>query len=396
MPSGFTFKERTAENGDSLQSFMFSQEGGGASGLWGVDIPSPSGTTAATIEEAVKDIIGYTNPFTGTQQLQRTLPYTNPAFPQLTAFRIASIQGVGQKNARVVPARGTNIPGGARPISDFLCYGHYDFKVDFSTRNYPMLPDLFFAPKRGTYAPPPPSSSVTASTAPAQPATINFQYAPEWGRFCDWEYTPQNNSIQAQSGQFRFSRRGKKDGPVFNSPPWMYLPDLTLKIVLFQVPYRWITSSKSYIARPQWVGRINQNDWWNWRAGSLLYQGFNVKRFTPPFNDVEYYKDLTGSTYAAFAKLCDVELLFTFTGRKAFTSQEGPPDPYFTNWVAAGHNLQPFFGNVDGFTPGFHYVRGEDTGNPNQEWKWVPPWSSFPVEALFSDPDAAGGIPEGV
>lgn len=353
---------------DSETSFGFTNEGGVSSGVYQFkDV-----TSLDQLTQSITDILGYTKAAgSGTQKLDRKCPATHPAEPWLYANSINALLGKGSGNAQKVGAAANPVPGNPPPLcTEFALYKDYLAKVGFATRPYNVLDNDQIPVIEGEWYP---DYSDTA---------FEFNYAAEWIRYTDWTITPQNNTIQGQTGAMRFPTL--PGTPTFTSPPWMYLPDGILTFTWYQVPYRYVTSQKSYIANRNWRGRINQNDWYNWKAGSLLYLNYAVKKYNQPNGEVETQTDWDFNYWTQFAKLCDIEFTFLYTDR---TPGSTPPTPFYNNWVAAGHNLLPYLP-----TRTFEYATSFNLNAPSDQSEWVPPWASFPFEILFSDPDAPGGI----
>jgi len=368
---------------DARCNFQFDQTGGSGKAFYHTPIGS-----APNIQQIIFDVLGYTNPTGngGSQALNRLLPVTHPKCPYLYGNRITSLIGKGSGNAvRVSPVQPSNPAIGANPIAQFFQYQQYEIGVDFASRPYPILTNAAF------------SAIQSGSWAKKDGTTETFTYATEWSRYTDYDYFPQDNTIQGQQGNMSLVTTGTAtDSVPFTSPPWMWLPDQILKVKWYQVPYRFITSSNSYIAggpNRNWRGRVNQNAWWNWPAGSLLYMGYSVHKYTPPFNDVDTYPTYTSVGDGAmtvlgdlvnYSRLCDIELTFLYTNRYRSGSLGGTITN--GNYIPQGHNLLPNLGDNK-----FYYAvrnpKGATTGDRNNP----PAWYSFPVEALFSDPDAAGG-----
>lgn len=366
-----TYLETTDDN--SVQAFGFSSEGGAATGTYQFGDKDSPVTRIEELQSAVEDILGTTNTdVNGSPNLRRKLPCTHPAFPYLYASQISGMVGMGSKDAEKVAEVVPPITGNPQAIADkFNLYKRYQIKTNFGTRNYTILPDEQVSNQSGSWFP----KGTLASSSPT-----SFTYAPEWIRYTDYEVVPQNNTIQGQTGSFTF-RGGTPDGKVFTSPPWMYLPDSVIKFTWYQVPYRYITSENSYIANRGWLGCVNQNDWYNWEAGHLLYLSYNVKKYSQPTLRTQTTEDYNGNSWTSYSKLCDIEFTFLYTSR---TPNFTPPDPDQGNWVYAGHNLLPYFP-----TRGFYIATaGQKSDGPD---KWIPAWDSAPFECLFSDPDAEGG-----
>lgn len=377
---------------DSRCSFAADQTGGTARAFYY--------NTSPDLQSALKELLGYTNPFHSLNRpsLDRTLPVTHPKFPWMYASRLVSLVGKGTGGAsRVAPTTPSNPAIGAKPIADYLAYRQYEIGVEFSSRPYPVLANEAFTGK------------VTDGKWYTRDGTPNtFTYSPEWVRFADFDYTPQDNTVQGQQGSFTvWGVSGKTGGIPFNNPPWMWLPDQLLTIRMYGFPFRYITSPNSYIAgtpNRNWRGRVNQNPWWFWPAGSLLYLGYSVHKYTPPTSDIEtYYSYLpTGADPAAtgplinYARLCDITLTFLYTTR--YKSGSLGADILNKNHIAAGHNLLPYLPD-NSFryatrtplksSPPFPEAQAGTLGTASVQNP--PAWYSFPAEVLFTDPDASGG-----
>jgi hypothetical protein len=381
MPN-FVYNEKHDDN--AVTNFSFDMTGGSAKAYYYLNTVDSS-----TVQYAVQDILGYTYPFAtnkpgqspANQSMSRLIPTTHPKFPYMYASKIASFVGQGVSRAiRQTGSAPSNPSIGYRPIADYEVYlgeNAYEVGVEFTSRPYPILQDGSFSP------------ALNGQWFTKNGSQNNFTYSPEWVRYVDYDFFPQENTIQGQTGQLNLVISGNTDGFVpFTSPPWMWLPDQILKVRWFQVPWRYITSTNSYIAggpNRNWRGRINQNAWWNWPAGSLLYLGYNVTKYTPPTNDIQSLPtgDPNFASSINYARLCDIELNFLLTNRY----QSGSLGATITNknYVAAGHNLLPNLADNN-----FYYaVRSVTT--PPQTVQTAPAWLSFPLEALFSDPDVAGG-----
>lgn len=367
---------------DARTNYQFDVTGGSAKAYYYTRLGlSPD------LHDIIKEIYGYTNPFStaGQYRLSRRIPKTHPKFSYLYAQRISSLIGKGSATAvREPPTYPTNPAMGNNPIADYFKYQQYEVGVDFSTRPYPIIADTDF------------TASFAGSWYKRDGTLDNFTYAPEWVRYTDYDYFPQDNTIQGQQGSMSLwgIPAPAPDHIPFQSPPWMWLPDMQLKINWYQVPYRYITSANSYIAPTEnrnWRGRVNQNWFWNWAPGSLLYMSYSVKKYTPPTPDIGTYASWTGALDAKallgnllnYERLCDIELTFLYTNRY----RSGSLGAVITNknHVPAGHNVLPNLADNK-----FYYATRTPIGG-TESVQNPPAWLSFPLEALFSDPDVAGG-----
>lgn len=202
--------------------------------------------------------------------------------------------------------------------------------------------------------------------------TVTSYYASEWERYTDVEYNGMVEQIQGQQGQM-ILRRGDASAPngyTFPGMPTMRVARAVVLVRWYQVPYRYVDSTNSFIQKYQ--GKINQNVWRGNPVGSLLYDSYRCKRYTPPFPNAEALE--SGGLAFTADKMCDIE----FTFLKVMRTTPSAPTPSNTNWKAAGHNLLPWFGDRK-----FYYAVAQNASTSLQ----VPPYLSFPFELLFSDPD---------
>lgn len=383
---------------DARSNFQFDQTGGSGKAYYYVGLSDGSSSSSIggypDIQEVVRDIIGYTAPVATGVGLRRVIPATHPRCPYLYATKISSIIGKGSGTARRTPPTPASNPIiGVKPLADYYHFKQYEVGVDFASRPYPVLADSAIDA----------DGVQVGSWVPRDGSAADvFTYSTEWARFTDYDYFPQDNQIQGSVGNMSLlgvpvAPGGAPGNPIpFTSPPWMFLPDQLLKIKWYQVPYRFITSSNSYIASTpnrNWRGRVNQNAWWNWPAGSLLYLGYSVIKYTPPTMDVGMYLSYTSAgsgpetiltATVNYERLCDIELTFLHTNRFRSGSLGGAIAN--GNYIPSGHNLLP---NVaDGK---FYYGVRNPKGAPAGDLQNPPAWYSFPVEALFRDPDVSGG-----
>jgi hypothetical protein len=377
------FQYLEAMEDDARCNFQFDQTGGSGR------CPYMTPVGANDVQGMIQDILGYTNPTADSgglrYRLDRTIPRTHPKCPYLYAQRVSSVVGKGTRLAtRVAPTQPGNPSIGSRPMADYLQYSQYELMVEFASRPYPLVPNDAI------------TASYTGKWFARDGSANTFTYSPEWARYCDYDLTPTDNTVQGHQGGFclhSVTAIGSKTA--FNNPPWMWLPDQYLKVRWYQVPYRFITSNNSYIVPTEgrnWRGRINQNPWWKWPAGSLLYMGYSVTKYTPPTLEVGSTPSFVPTsssptntgTILNYERLCDVELTFLLTTRTIGSTSLGATVTN-KNYVQKGHNLLPNLADSK-----FYYATRtpplgtESVQNP-------PAWFSFPLEAMFTDPDVAGG-----
>lgn len=318
------------------------------------------------IQGAFAQILGATtdvNPG-GSAKLNRLLPLAHPMFPFWFATGISGLRGLGK------PTQIAADPDlEAAPFPTYALYPNYELTVEFSPLPYAVRPDSVIAVSSGTWAPPPPASGDQF-----------YQYAPEWQRFTDFEFVSKNDTITATQGLMRFktgsnAEPGDSGGRQFPAMPKMPLPNSIFRVYWYGVPIRYILSPNSYLRK--YRGMVNQIAWWTFQGktlfqpGELLYLGFQpTKTYTSPF------AQLMGWTNGdqTMAKYVNLAIDFLYTVRQV----NDAPAAAHPNYIVAGHNLNPYFPKRL-----FYYTVFDDKNNTN-----APAWFSFPVELLFTDPDA--------
>jgi hypothetical protein len=353
--------------------------------LWFLKTPDP-----AVLASTVKSILGYTTYAASTDgRLVRSVPLADPQFPWLYASNIPAIQGTGMRDVAdpsvFFEEYPSDFPRPAELIEPtYSKYPWWVITVESEPRPFVVVPDSAITVTVGNWF-------NFAGTSQ------DFNYVDEWTRFADWtsEVTPE--AVSGQLGNMQFRSMGQADGRNFASRPRMFLPNATLSVVWFGVPYRYLISPNSYIAghdpspargkggRP-WFGCINQNavTWFGqtFPVGSLLYLNYKVStRYPAAIDNLVPYGGLTGGAYGV-EKFVDITLNFMTTWRTA-PPGDLPADSGGPNFVMAGWNLQPWLRDRR-----FHYA----TSNPLETQR--PSHYSFPAELLFMDPDfeQPGGI----
>lgn len=378
------WKELVGDDG-SITTSGFSNEGGRSTGLWSLDNPTAldlvnsvtdllgsTGTVAADITSAATSNLSY-------GKVNRTLPKAHPQYPWLYCSAIQKIKGTGDytKAVPVLSAQSTT------PISGFALYEKYFYEVEF--RDFPgkMLANAAVPIGTCTY-------HDGSGGAP-----ITIRYAQEFYRFTSITQTPRQDFAVATQGAmaFRTSDGSAPGGTPFADAPRMLLPNQNLTVSWGRVPYRFVTSPKSYFSMA--IGTVNQNEFWGYAPGSLLFMGCTPSPYTPPipatdlgnFNTATLTESIlpwvpgVSFDYCSIdnSRLCNIDLHFILTNRQGTKV----PTPVNKNWIAAGHNLAPWWA-----TRGWYYPSSvppkPNEGNTSLQ---RPQWLSFPHELLFTDPD---------
>ena len=318
---------------------------------------------AAELEAAITELLGACRP-SGLGGLTRILPKAHPLFPWLYCERISNIQGLSPDLTASLAEESLEAPS----LDTFQGYARYRLTCEFLPRPYAILSDR--------------SVIVSlVSTANDAGTSNDVTVAQEWVRYLDVISEYKGELITAQQGMNAFWTNDTllpngKTAPGF---PRIYLPNGEVIMRWYQVPERYVSSRNSNLKK--YGGRVNQVAWDQWEAGELLYKGYRQKRYTPPV----LWSNLPGpndATIFGVEKLVDLEIVFEETARtigKAYT-------PSNNNWVANGHNLQPYLPDYK------FYYSGRSTADDivsTPGAKRYPTFLSFEIGLLFTDPDVA-------
>ncbi len=317
--------------------------------------------------------------------LSRRLPMSHPIRKGFYASGRPSLQGTGGKDivanqvpVALLPQLNPNAP------SVSILYPNYRLSVDFTPRLYNVWPDSYI-------------SSYSGGWYNFDSVASGFIYVDEWMRHTEVDYHPKDDWISyTLGGQMAFKAKVGSDpsgvnGAQYAQMPRIRMPNSTLKITWYQVPYRYVTSPNSYLEK--YKGRINQNGWWRWQPGALLFINYNPIRYQQPNpNSVGAYSINPSSVAGgplnpnpsptkypndSWAQTCDIEMDFILTRRYLQTGEIAIGSK--GNSVVGGHNLLPW-----GQDRNFHYAETLDPAGLGRNY---PFWLSAPFEILFSDPD---------
>ncbi len=355
------FRELTEEKGGPTRA-GFIPDGGKLTASY---LYTPEeGATADLLQAKILELVGNTNYGAGDGRLQRQLPKKYPFFSRLYCAGVPEVVGVGKPDTLAADDPDPHT------LPYYALYPQYVFKVDFTTRNYNLAEDDQI-------------SLVEDVWYDEQGNGVSIRYANEWLRFTDYKYEPQANFATAKYGQTVF-RTGTADPSgtnpnkvPFPGEPRVLLPDALVRFTWYMVPERYVTSPRSYLQR--FRGMINQTDWYRWKAGELLYLNFTPTRYTPPFPEQESVDGVLSDE-----KLVNIEFTFLET-KRTLDESLGLPEVSNRNFIAAGHNLMPWFK-----TRQFYYVTSQDRDHPDDPALQVPLFFSAPFPLLFTDPDAEG------
>lgn len=331
----------------------------------GPGINEAPGLIASDLQLLPQQILGTTSTSIGEGGLSRQLPLADGLYPWMYAESINGLRGIGLATQEP-PQLSTNTAS----LPGYALFQNYELTVTCTDRKYPVSPDTAIV-------------SATVNWTDAENTSQATPYWREWERFVDLTFDPKDQWIEQQRGASyfeTFSGLEPGNGQTTQQSIMMMMPDNILRLLWVGVPFRYVMSPNSYLTR--FRGRINQFEWAGppgaaeaglspFTAGSLLYIGFKPTIYNP-VNPV--LGTIAGNTIS-YSKLCDIEMFFLHTSREGDDLEAS-----VGNVIRAGWNLQPYLPHR-----AFYYIYSLDLAGLK-----FPPFYSFPVEILFSDPDAPG------
>ncbi len=317
----------------------------------------------------------------------RFMPLGHPVARSLVATSISGVRGAGKytmEPPRNDPFLG-NVPG-------FPLWEDYEIGIDYSAPLYPIRPDSFIKRLTGYYY-------------NRLGTRVKYYYANEWHRFTRWMETPDHEILGNKNAQMFFETSDNappgappnKTHTQFAGTPFQALPNSTVKVKWYQVPYSFVDSDYSYLANCP-IGVINQNPISlprpdgtskTYQAGTLLWGGFSYTDYYPsiPADGGQLFGLNLGFNES---KLVDIEMTFKRTTRDKFAlrvpSRARVGADANGNWILGGWNLQPV-SNIPFVYSYAHYVDSLNADTRLDKTKWFPTHFSFPFELFFSNPD---------
>lgn len=351
MPTNATTEiaaETIARVSPSKASFT---TGGGAAS---VDYIIP----VASLGEYIQNILGSVEK-AGDGSLKRKLPAAHPYYDWLYATQISNIEGItpnGLADAsnyqRIVQTH----------FKDVAIYKYYKLTVNFEPRPYLIIDDAALA----AYREQKPHYYNIANDF------TNYIDCKEWYRFVEISVEPGAELLTTAVNNFVFktqSTNAPHEAPITNQNGGgvgITISKPTVKLTWYFVPYEVVFSQNIQDAQ----GKVNQYSFFNFPAGSLLFKGVEVNKYSPPYQAIAQSPLFTRPEST---RLCDITFTFQlFTPSPNDVSSDIPTRSGFR--VAYGHNLIPFAGDLK-----FYYAELESgyTGSGR------PIYPSYPMEKLF-------------
>lgn len=348
MPTNAT-TEIAAEKIATISPSKASFSTGGGAATMEVVIPR------ASIGSYIQNILGSVEK-SADGSLKRKLPAAHPYYDWLYATRINNIEGItpdGLSDAsnyqRIIQNH----------FKDVAIYKYYKLTIEFEPRPYLIIDDTALAAFR---------EQKLHYYNLANDST-NYTDCKEWYRFVEISVEPGAELLTTAVNSFAFVTEGEGTPhgiPVSNQNGGgvsIIISKPTIKLKWYFVPYEIVFSSNIENA----LGKVNQYDFFNYTAGSLLFKGIEVDKYSPPYQAIAQSPLITRPEST---RLCDIT--FNFQLFAPSPNDVGTTIPTRTGFkVAYGHNLIPFPGDLK-----FHYSEMQSPGGR-------PIYPSYPMEKLF-------------
>lgn len=315
MPTNSTTEiaaEMTGRIGPSKSNFAV---GGGSASM---DFIVPRSGMGRLIQQ----ILG-TAEITAQGSLKRELPAAHPYYDWLYATRISNIEGVtldGLADAaqyqRIIQTH----------FKDLAIYENYKVTVEFEPRPYIIMPDdqvqAFWQVNVPNYY------NVANDFT-------NFTDCAEYRRFVEISIEPNAEFLSTAVNSFQYK---DSDAAINNaqinatngSGINIIVVKPTVKLTWYFVPYSMVFSSNITDA----LGKVNQYQFYGYPAGSLLFKGMEINKYSPPYQTVAQGQFASPET----TRMCDITFVFELFKQSSNDISAGIPAVSGYK-VAFGHNL---------------------------------------------------------
>jgi len=356
-----------------------------------------------------QEVLGYVliNPNNGA--LQRWSPMAHPQFRWLYADRISSIRGIGFVREDANDPSSALITGDTLASSSwqvippkYLIYDRYEITVEFAAKNYLAINDQTMdklaEDKIDDYK----ISGAWAKYFNDKGQQVNVTGNPyrEYMRFVTYTTETSAEFLTMKGGAFAFesdvSEVQKQSIPGFFGKT--LIPKVVLKMVWNTVPYAFVDPNKDESTNIfQALGRVNQNWFFGYAPGELLFTGFtNTQKCKNQFDVYDYsldkVKDLpkineTLYTDITFNFLYIPVYSYAANGTSLYPNvggvhaPQGVINPNNLSYVNAGHNLAQTQVNKR-----YYPVVSADVTTPATpaNLRKKPIYGSYPFELMFN------------
>jgi hypothetical protein len=333
--------------------------------------------------------------------LIRTPPMTHPQFRWLYADRISSIKGIGLERKNTEPdsdllSWDTNASASWQYIPPYyVVYDKYEVVVEFATKPYLVVSDAAIDKLNeeyegvyridggdGTYY----MDDGSQGVAVGNPIR-------EYRRFSTYTTESSAEYLTMKGGAYKFDSDVEQVNgqTIVGFYGKTLIPKVVFKLTWFQVPYEFVdptndASTNIYEA----LGRVNQNYFYGFEPGELLFTGFtNTQKIRNQFDVISYnLSDL--ADLPTLESLLYTDITFNFLYIPIFsTDVNGDPypsepagiiNPDNLSYINAGHNLA-----MTNINKRYYPVVSEDPAPvPEPNLRKKPIYGSYPFELMFN------------
>lgn len=345
--------------------------------------------------------------------LIRTPPMAHPQYRWLYADKISSIRGIGllrqdqnDPSSELIGFQTLATQSFQLTAPYFGIYAKYEVTVEFGAKPYLALGDDAMNALSGAF---PDIYKITGAGAiyyndNGQSQNVIGNPYREYIRYTTFISETSAEYLTLKGGSYKFSSdfNGNPTGSLNINDveiPGFYgktlIPKTTLKMTWFDVPYNFVNptdpaSTNIYSG----LGRVNQNNFFGYAPGKLLYAGFSyTQKMKNQFTrDIDDYltSNILNSQSLNEILLADITFNFLFLPFNSYSKNGGPYpaqskgviNPQNLSYVNAGHNLAQANANLK-----YYPVISKDlTGAkaPPESQRKKPPYLSYPFELMFN------------
>lgn len=344
-------------NSESPSRSSFQTDGGAATISYVIDRDK--------LGESIRNILGWVRKAgDGTGKIIRGLPAAHPFYDWMYATKISDIQGISP-DGRFISNQFQRQE--QLFMRDFVSYAKYKMSIEFQPRPYLIATDATIFGQQeakdwyynlGNF-------------------TVKFLDSKEYLRFTDIDVNFKTEILSSPQGQFKFVAnvgQAPHNTPISNQNGGgvnIIVGKREVKITWFFVPYEVVFGEN--IASG--IGKVNQYDFYGYPAGSLLFEGVEVKKYPPPYPNILPNPLANGPSTE---KVCDITFVFSCLQQTGNELGSGIPaiNPVGRYKIPYGHNLLPWPGDLK-----WYYA--ETSAPAGAAWSPRPVYGSYPMERLF-------------
>ncbi len=348
MPTNPTTEIAAEVTGRTSPSTANFSIGGGAASM---DFIIPRSGMGRVIQQ----ILGSAE-ITAQGSLKRELPAAHPYYDWLYASKISSIEGISLDGLATADQYQRIIQ---THFKDLAIYENYKVTVEFEPRPYILIPDDIL---KGSWIANVPNYYNIANDF------TTFLDCAEYQRFVEISIEPSAEFLTTAVNSFIY-KGGDAEGRMINTTNGsgvnVIICKPTVKLTWYFVPYRMVFSRNIQDA----LGKVNQYQFYGYPAGSLLFQGIEVNKYSPPYQTIGQGQGAAPET----TRMCDITFVFELFSQSPDDIAAGLPvsTPFK---IVYGHNLVIW-------AEDFKYYFAEIS--PTRRGAGRPVYSSYRMEKLF-------------